>query len=285
MSSGFDSLSLALFTTLSPAGVIAFIGTAIPLLFFSLEEDTRTRLNRYLALPYAIILIGFIASATHLGTPSNALHVFSGIGRSPLSNEVLCAVIFLFLAGSYWMISFKENFSLGLARIWLGASCLAGIALIAMTSLAYSVDTVITWSSPLNSVNLWLSALFAGPLLGIATCVCARFESPRYYRALLVIALLALVAGSVSLLAHNASLSSISNTEFSATELVPDYLFMIIGHIVSGAIGFVLTCASLRRGLDRRMMLILLIVACAFLFLSLLLPRIAFYELHMTAGF
>ncbi len=92
--SGFDSFSLALFTTLAPAGVVAFIVLALVRLTCR-NHDEAVRVDRIIALPFAVTLIGFIASATHLGTPANALHVFSGVGTSPLSNEVLAAVIFL----------------------------------------------------------------------------------------------------------------------------------------------------------------------------------------------
>ena len=115
----------------------------------------------------AAVLVGFIASATHLGTPANALHVFSGVGRSPLSNEVLSAVAFLFLVGSYWMMAFKERFPDAVAKPWLALACLAGIALIACTSMAYNVDTVPTWDTAFTPANLVLAALLAGPVLGL----------------------------------------------------------------------------------------------------------------------
>ena len=82
--SGFDSFSLALFTTLAPAGVVAFIVLALVRLTCR-NHDEAVRVDRIIALPFAVTLIGFIASATHLGTPANALHVFSGVGTSPPS--------------------------------------------------------------------------------------------------------------------------------------------------------------------------------------------------------
>ena len=109
MTSGFDAFSLALFTSLAPAGVVAFLTLALVRLW-SRDHAASVRLDRMIALPFSVVLVGFIASATHLGTPANALHVFSGIGRSPLSNEVMGAVTFLLLAGSYWMMAFKEHF-------------------------------------------------------------------------------------------------------------------------------------------------------------------------------
>ena len=159
MTSGFDAFSLALFTSLAPAGVVAFLALALVRLG-SHDHDAAVRIDRMIALPFSVVLAGFIASATHLGTPANALHVFSGIGRSPLSNEVLSAVAFLFLVGSYWMMAFKEHFSDAVAKPWLALACLAGMGLIACTSVAYGVDTVPTWDTAFTPANLVLSALF-----------------------------------------------------------------------------------------------------------------------------
>ena len=72
MTSGLDNLSLALFTALAPAGVVAFIVLALARIF-SADHDRAVRIDRMIALPFAVALLGFIASATHLGTPANAL--------------------------------------------------------------------------------------------------------------------------------------------------------------------------------------------------------------------
>ena len=80
MTSGLDNLSLALFTALAPAGVVAFIVLALARIF-SADHDRAVRIDRMIALPFAVALLGFIASATHLGTPANALHVFAGVAR------------------------------------------------------------------------------------------------------------------------------------------------------------------------------------------------------------
>ena len=167
MTSGLDNLSLALFTALAPAGVVAFIIMALARLF-AIDHERAVRIDRMIALPFAVALVGFIASATHLGTPANALHVFSGVGTSPLSNEVLAAVMFLFLAGSYWMVAFKVNFPDAAAKPWLLVACLAGIALLACTSQAYAVRTVPTWNTPYSPANLLLTGLFEGTVLSLS---------------------------------------------------------------------------------------------------------------------
>ena len=273
MTSGFDAFSLGLFTSLAPAGVVAFLALALVRLW-SRDRTASVRIDRMIALPFSVVLIGFIASATHLGTPANALHVFSGVGRSPLSNEVLSAVAFLFLVGSYWMMAFKERFPDAVAKPWLALACLAGIALIACTSMAYNVDTVPTWDTAFTPANLVLAALLAGPVLGLLF-----LELAEYFVALVVLAAPALVAGTVVLALHQESLSAIANNEFAASTLAPSYPAVIGAHLIVGAIALAIAGLSMKRVQSRRTTLALRATA------SLLALAAVFYHLHMTVGF
>ena len=103
MVSGLDTalgeITLVLFTTLAPSGVVAYACMALPVLVRSTADAVRQRINLFLNIPLAVSMVGLVASATHLGNPANALYVFLGVGRSPLSTEVFCAVVFLALAG------------------------------------------------------------------------------------------------------------------------------------------------------------------------------------------
>lgn len=285
MTSGFDELSLALFTTLAPGGVVAFICMTLALFKPGIDLSDETKINRYLAVPIAVALIGFIASATHLGTPANALHVFSGIGRSPLSNEVLSAVAFLFLAGSYWMMAFKERFPKVLARIWIAAAMAAGVLFVALTSLAYSVNTVPTWDTAFTPANLMFSALLAGPVLALFAISCANLESRVLETALVTLAAIALVAGSITLFMHQQTLSGIANNEITALELAPNYLTMIWVHVAFGAAGIACAAASLKRNGAHRTTFVLRLLSCLFVFSAVFVTRVDFYFLHMTVGF
>ena len=77
---GFSATSLAVFTALAPAGAVAFACLAAFLLVNrSQSRDWRDMLAHLLFIPLAIAWVGFIASATHLGTPANALHAINGV--------------------------------------------------------------------------------------------------------------------------------------------------------------------------------------------------------------
>ena len=267
MTSGLDNLSLALFTALAPAGVVAFIIMALARLF-AIDHERTVRIDRMIALPFAVALVGFIASATHLGTPANALHVFSGVGTSPLSNEVLAAVMFLFLAGSYWMVAFKVNFPDAAAKPWLLVACLAGIALLACTSQAYAVRTVPTWNTPYSPANLLLTGLFEGTVLSQLFLAAAKVPLSRWSFLLVGLGAASLAAGVVSMLAQNAYLASIANNEISAASLA-----------------LLLDGWALRPRATECARLILRIAAAILAFAAVFATRIVFYNLHMTVGF
>ena len=105
LNNALGEITLVLFTTLAPSGVMAFILMGLPLVRGGLNADVRQRIQRFLSIPLVTSMVGLVASATHLGNPANALYVFLGVGRSPLSTEVFCAVVFLALAGVYWLYS------------------------------------------------------------------------------------------------------------------------------------------------------------------------------------
>lgn len=163
----FGEITLVLFTTLAPSGAVAYLIMGLPVLVGRAQDEAARRLNRWSCLPLVVTMVGLIASATHLGNPSNALYVFTGVGRSPLSTEVFAAVIFLALAGVFWLYSFAERPRVGLQRGLLAAIDVAIVAFVVAVAFAYNVDTILTWSLPLVPVSLLLNALLGGPLLAL----------------------------------------------------------------------------------------------------------------------
>ena len=163
----FGEITLVLFTTLAPSGAVAYLIMGLPVLVGRAQDEVARRLNRWSCLPLVVTMVGLIASATHLGSPSNALYVFTGVGRSPLSTEVFAAVIFLALAGVFWLYSFAERPHVGLQRGLLAAIDVAIVAFVVAVAFAYNVDTILTWSLPLVPVSLLLNALLGGPLLAL----------------------------------------------------------------------------------------------------------------------
>lgn len=280
-----SELTLVLFTTLAPSGAFAFLVVVIYQLIARPEPLERRRIDKMLVLPLTISMIGLIASATHLGNPSNALYVFLGVGRSPLATEVFCAVLFLMFAGLYWLNSFSLKERPTLRRVWLILIVAAGVVFITSIALAYNVDAIISWSVPFVPLNVWFNALVGGSLLGLFTLQISQvpdLAESKFAKGLCVVAGFALLANVITMVLQNAELPSIENALTTAAELVPFYGWVITAFVVLCLCGLAIYTLKLRQ--KKLPSLAGGIVACLSVFVGIFLTRFAFYMMHMTPG-
>jgi anaerobic dimethyl sulfoxide reductase subunit C (anchor subunit) len=276
-------IALSLFTVLAPAGAIAFVSMAVMIVRQRERTAETEKLEHYLIAPLAVCMVGLIASATHLGTPSNALYVLTGWGRSPLSNEVVSALGFLLTAGMYWLASFSNRIPFWAAKVWLIAASVAAFWLISMISVVYSIPTILTWNSALVPYGLWSIAFATGPLLGVASLVFSGITvSPSYLKLLLGISVVGLIAGMVVFGMQNAELAGLRDSFTTADTLVPHYGLLIVAYGVLGALGIALAAAPLMR--KRRLTLGLALMGAVLMLLGAGIIRVSFYALHMTVG-
>ena len=284
MGTALGEITLVLFTTLAPSGVVAFILMGLPLLRTGMPADARQRINQFLSIPLVTTMVGLVASATHLGNPANALYVFLGVGRSPLSTEVFCAVVFLALAGVYWLYSFAEQPRVGLQRPWMALAMAAGIVFVTSVAFAYSAETIVSWYTVYVPLNLWLNALVGGPVL---TLFCLRFSrwSPLESRVggmLLALSSAALLANAGVYVAQGMSVLTMRNYLVSAEQLVPTYGAMATVFFLLAVAGVAVDALPLMRG--RGISVASAAIASALVFAGIFVMRFAFYMMHMTYG-
>jgi DMSO reductase anchor subunit len=123
-----------------------------------------------------------------------------------LSNEIAAGVVFLGIAGLYWMTSFSQknngegggasqynaedatsqsgtkhasssvNNPLRMRKIAAVLMILSGVAFLFFISRAYSTETIISWNNSIISLTPILYALMIGPLLTVAV----MFAADRY---------------------------------------------------------------------------------------------------------
>lgn len=290
LTTAFSEITLVLFTTLAPSGVIAFILAGLPVLAGRVSEDMRLAIDRNMCVPVAVALVGLVASTTHLGNPANALYVLAGVGRSPLSNEVLAGVVFLGLAGIYWLTAFSERSHVGLRRIGLALASVAGAGFVCSIALAYDADTIITWSTPYVPVLLWLGAFAGGPLLALVTLFAAGFpaESGSFGRVLVCVAAAAALAGVVAYALQGAYLAGVENHMTTARHQVPSYFAMLVAHAAAVAAAVVLAAFTLHQSSEgrysRRQVVVRFAVACVIALAGIFIMRFAFYMMHLTVG-
>lgn len=278
-------ITLVLFTTLAPSGAIALALMGLPIVAGRASEDERRRIDKFVSVPLVVSMVGLVASATHLGNPANALYVFVGVGRSPLSTEVFCAVVFLALAGVYWLYSFAERPRRGLQRGWMAALIVASGAFVTSVAFAYAADTIVSWDTWHVPANLWLNALVGGPLLALLGLRLARFApaDSLFGRMLVGMAVVALALNVGGYVLQGADLPGLRNAFVSAAGLVPSFGVLVAVFGVCGVLGIGLDGWALfvkRRPLS----VVRASVACVFAFAGIFAMRFAFYMMHLTVG-
>lgn len=282
-----SEITLVLFTTLAPSGAVAVALVALSTLGAGVDGTALRARARLMWVPLLVAMVGLVASATHLGNPSNALYVLARVGHSPLSNEVAAAVTFLGLTDLYWLYSFAERPRLALQRAWGVALALLAAAFVTGVSMAYRAPTIPTWNGPLVPACLWATALTGGPVLALAVLrVAGEGRLGRWLgRGLLTLATLALAAGVVLEALQGGQLAALHTALTSGAELAPHYGAMLLAATALRLGGVILAWRDELRPVDGRAARTLSdSAACLLVFAGIFVMRFAFYMAHMTVG-
>ena len=274
-------ITLVVFTTIGPSGALAFALALLEISFGNLSEKDKLRLGNYLIVPLCFSMAGLIASATHLGNPANALYVFLGVGRSPLSNEVLAIVVFLSVASVTWLTSYSR-FTFWRKGGWTFLICATALCAVLFVSLAYSVNTIPTWNSQYVPVIQWLISAVLAAFLSVLTTHWAKVSPSRTFR--LAVAAQAIAAFALSLVVlhlQNIELGSISNSWTSAAELVPTYGISIFTYAILQLLSGLLVLRFLS---NRFLTPYMPLVACVLSSTGVFILRFSFYMLRIPAG-
>lgn len=295
LQTAFREITLVFFTTLAPSGALAFVLMALPLIFGKTPQNIRATFNKFLCVPLLISMVGLVASATHLGNPSNALYVFLGVGQSPLSNEVFFAVVFLALGGLYWLYSFTLKPSVALSRLWLSLASIAALGFIGAVCLAYDARTVITWQLPTGPLSVLANALLGAPLITLAcfAWIGEESSSAKYQTVLRTLAATMVVVNAGIYAWQWFALGDLANARVSAVDLVPHYwLYWTVFVLLEAAALLVsrhdkarLACCTEGKASSSRFVLPAKLTTAALLSLAgIFVMRFVFYMMHMTIG-
>lgn len=252
METALTEITLVLFTTIAPAGLVGYGVMALYSLMAS-ERIQAEAASHYLVVPLVLVITGLIASATHLGTPANALYVLAGVGRSPLANEVIAVVAFLVVGGAWWMVSFRDDITPVLRRAAVVLTLAAIVVALFFIAVAYSVPWIPTWALPTVPLTLFLNALVSGVMVGLFGLAAAGQQpSKRFITATLVVAAVAAVANGAVLLAQWNELAAIETTLVAAPDLVPWTPAAIGGFLLLSLAALALCVVAERRRKARR---------------------------------
>ena len=284
-----QEITLVLFTTLAPASTVACMFVAYALVREEHPYEVRYSIAKSLVIPLCAATAGLVFSATHLGNPSNALYVLLGVGRSPLSNEVAAAALFLMCVGMFWVFSFSRTWRMSAMRIGFAVMVCFGVLFLVAIAFAYSVDTIFTWVNPANPVTSILCALWLGPRFSevcLAASQCPR-DGYRFVARMRPFSFACLGAACVAYAILGALVLGQGNSFFMVSELVPFYwlayaLFVALGIVSS--VGLSRSLDAPERDSRALHATVINFSWIAVGFAAIFLMRFLFYQMHLTVG-
>lgn len=208
-------LPLVLFTVLTQVGVGAFI-----ILYLGHKLSTISDRQLAVGLFCSVIIfgLGVVLASFHLGQPLRALNVFHGIGRSPMSNEVLLSALFGACAGLSALGLLLDKGGKGLFNLLAGVAVLLGAGFIIVVPMVYRIETVPTWANSYTTLVMILTPFIGGGVLA-ATFGAIRLGSAL--SALGIIVALAVRTGYINALSFaNASLATAQESWFTAQSAI-----------------------------------------------------------------
>lgn len=265
MTSIMSHVPLALFTTLGALGAGAFIGLAIAFFKGGLNAEQERAADRKTPIFFCVALVGLIAVFFHVTRPLGAFGVFSGVGHSPLSNEVVAFAVFMVVAAVYTVMAFMDK--LGGARKGLAAAT-AVLAVVAgiMMGMAYMVDTIPSWNNP-GTVMQMLGIVLAGSALALVALPAGEGVKP-----VKLVAAVGLVLAVLGLAVQVVVTGGVSTALFSGSALVSQAMpLLLVGLllVIGAAFGFFKDKA---------------LIGSTCLVVAVFVARLAFYVMEIGVG-
>ena len=147
-------LPLAIFTTLAPIGAGGFVGLAALLFAGAIGEDKYKKADIVALVALILTCVGFLASTMHVANAGHIMGAVSGIGSSPMSNEVVCGIVFVVVAAIYVILAWTGKLAAGARKGFAAVVAVVGIVFMIMTAMAYMIATIATWNSVLTIAEI-----------------------------------------------------------------------------------------------------------------------------------
>ncbi|MCD8199349.1 MAG: dimethyl sulfoxide reductase anchor subunit [Coriobacteriaceae bacterium] len=285
MGTAISELPLAIFTTLAPIGAGAFIVLAVLFLTTNLSKEQAHKIDLLSLIPFIVLVIGFLASIFHLANPGHMMHLFSGFGTSPLSNEVVVGIIFVVVTAIYGICALAGVLKTGVARkVFIVIVALLALVFDVFIGMAYMMDTIAGWYTVLIPIQILGYSLLGGVILGILMLSLAGLFKDvckgGLFATLIVLLICGIVCALVGLCGQAIMVSGISNPMESGADLVaavaPELVIAIVCLVLAAIAGFVLL--GIRRSAA------LVTIATVLMVAGVFLGRLVFYALELSVG-
>lgn len=281
MGAGIHEWPLMFFTVIGQSVAGAFIVMAAVLLSGKLSTELNRKVHYSMFGLWVLMGIGFLLSTMHMGTPLRAFNAFNRLGASSLSNEIASGAIFFAFGGLYWLLAVLNKMPATLGKLWLVVVAVLAAIFVVATSRVYQIPTVPTWNNSYTMINFVLTAFLGGPILAALLLRVAGFDL-QCIRRLPALSAIALLVSAAAAISQGFDLASIETAVQKATDLVPDYGFLMDIKIVAIAMG--LGCWVMPLIARRNPSVANLGIGTLFVLAGEIIGRGVFYGLHMTVG-
>lgn len=277
MGAGFSDAPLAVFTTLAPMGACAFVVIACAFIMGSPNDEEAKRIDKMTILPLIVMVVGFIGAFFHLANPLAAFGALAGVGRSPLTNEILVGGLFLVAAVAYWVLARAGKLQLGARKAFAAVLAVWSIVFAAFCGLAYMIGTVPSWNTPWTLVQMVGYGLLGGSVLG---ALVLRLSSAQAGRAPLVQGAVGLVLALAGFGGQIAAAGSIENIWGTAASLVPAAWALFAVLALCGIVGVAAQVLDTKKRANPAV----LCCACVVVAIGIFFARIGFYGMFMSVA-
>ncbi len=279
MQAAFAELPLAVFTTLAPIGAAGFIAFALAAFSAEYADGQAQHIDKMSLAPFVVALVGFVASIFHLANPLAAMGAIAGIGRSPLTNEIVVGGVFMVAALVYVALAFVGK--LGGVRKPLGAVvAVLAVVFCVFVGLAYMIPTVSSWNSVMLPVEVVGYALVGGCAFGALALADAPAEAQAAGKLLRIVAIagavLSIVAVAVQLVALGNTTTAVASGSAIVATVAP---FAVVGLALVA-----IAAAELVRGFAKGMTRAIAVRALVEVVVGAFLIRLAFYAMYLSVG-
>lgn len=287
METAFAEMPLALFSTLAPVGAGAFLVLAVALSTAKPDADALRRIDRFTVIPVALVVVGFIAAFFHLANPLNAFGVFAGVGRSPLSNELVVGCVFAVVMLAYWIWALTGKMPEGARKGLVWAAAALGLVFALFTGMAYMIDTIPSWNTFAGPVQMLGFALLGGAAVGVLVLTLAgcaeQLKTGMLKTAVLAVLVAGLVLGIGGFAVQATAASGMNNALVSGADLVASATMAIVCGVIC-LVGTGVCDTFAVRGMGAGALVGVSVGAVALALVGILLMRLAFYAMQVSVG-
>lgn len=283
MEAAFAEFPLALFTTLAPVGAGTYIALALAFATGTFSDEQLKKADKMTVIPFIVALVGFICSIFHVANPVHAFGIFSGIGSSPLTNEVVVGIVFMVVAFVYTVLALAGKLG-GARKAFSIVVAILAVVFAIFVGMAYLIPTVSSWNSFLVPVQILGFSLLGGAALGALVLALAKAAEPEqlasYGKSLFALVIVGAVLAIAGVVIHLVMVAGSGNAVMTGAGVVAGAApFAVIGLVL-----LVIAVIELARGVKKGLTVGIAARATVESLVGVLLARLAFYALFLSIG-